>query len=147
MTTTTKRRGLYVLGTALLLAFAGFAFTSFRDSLTPYVSFQEARTAGRFLQVAGGLEPESSAYDTESELLRFTLVEPQTGERLPVRYPGLKPANFEEAVSIVAIGRYDAASGELAAEKLLVKCPSKYQGVEGEVKEYSAGAPAAGPTT
>ena len=144
-----KRRALYVLGTALLLAFAGFAFTSFRDSLTPYVSFQEARQSGRFLQVAGGLEPATGSYDTDAQVLRFVLVEPATGERLPVRYPGIKPANFEEAVSIVAIGRYDTARGELAAEKLLVKCPSKYQGVEGEVKEYVSGAPGApaGPTT
>ena len=59
----------------------------------------------------------------------------ETGQTLPVRYEGLKPANFEEAISIVAIGTYDEASGELAANKLLVKCPSKYQGAE--VKEYS----------
>ena len=52
-----------------------------------------------------------------------------------MRYEGLKPANFEEAISIVAIGRYDPDTGELAANKLLVKCPSKYQGAE--VKEYS----------
>jgi cytochrome c-type biogenesis protein CcmE len=52
-----------------------------------------------------------------------------------VRYEGLKPANFEEAISIVAIGWYDEAGDELAANKLLVKCPSKYQGAE--VKEYT----------
>jgi cytochrome c-type biogenesis protein CcmE len=45
----------------------------------------------------------------------------------------VKPANFEDAVSIVAIGRYE--NGVFAAEKLLVKCPSKYQGEEIE-KQY-----------
>jgi cytochrome c-type biogenesis protein CcmE len=55
-----------------------------------------------------------------------------------VRYHGVKPANFEDAVSIVAIGRYDAAASEFAADKLLVKCPSKYQGIEDtETKTYS----------
>ncbi len=52
-----------------------------------------------------------------------------------MRYKGLKPANFEDAISIVAIGQYDESSKEFEANKLLVKCPSKYQGAE--VKEYS----------
>jgi cytochrome c-type biogenesis protein CcmE len=51
-----------------------------------------------------------------------------------VRYHGLRPANFEDAISIVAIGSWDAGANEFAARKLLVKCPSKYQG--SEVKTY-----------
>ena len=54
-----------------------------------------------------------------------------------MRYDGVKPANFEEAISIVAIGSWSAEASELHAEKLLVKCPSKYQGVEMEEKEYT----------
>ena len=38
-----KRKSLYLLGVVLLLAFAGFAFTSFKQTMTPYVSFQDAR--------------------------------------------------------------------------------------------------------
>ena len=40
----------------------------------------------------------------------------------------MKPGNFNEATQVVAIGRY--RDGVLEAEKLLVKCPSKYQGIE-----------------
>lgn len=54
---------------------------------------------------------------------------------MTVRYHGVKPANFEDAISIVAIGNFDATRNEFAAGKLLVKCPSKYQGAE--VKTYS----------
>ncbi len=68
------------------------------------------------------------------ESLYFTLQEPETHEALRIRYRGVKPGNFEDAISIVAIGRYDEGSKEFAADKLLVKCPSKYQGAE--VKEY-----------
>jgi cytochrome c-type biogenesis protein CcmE len=91
--------------------------------------------ADRTVQVAGALEKGSSAYDLESDHLRYTLRDEQKGELLRVRYAGLKPANFEDAISIVAIGRWDGATEEFDADKLLVKCPSKYQGVE--VKEYS----------
>ena len=77
-----------------------------------------------------------TSVDTASSSLRFTLRDAQSGDTMRVRFDGLKPANFEDAISIVAIGRYDADTQEFAASKLLVKCPSKYQGAE--VKEYGA---------
>lgn len=127
----------YVAGAALLLVFAGFSFSEFKDSLTPYVPYETALKAQRTVQVAGGLEQGSSDYDEADGSLQFTLVDPETSETIRVRYHGVKPANFEDAVSIVAIGRYDAAVGEFAANKLLVKCPSKYQGLEEtETKTY-----------
>lgn len=129
------KKWTYGLGALLLLAFAGFSLASFKEALTPYVDYAKARDTGRAVQVAGGLVAGSSSYDDATGLLHFTLHDEASGETLPVRYEGLKPANFEEAISIVAIGRYDAESGEFAAYKLLVKCPSKYQGAE--VKEYA----------
>lgn len=131
-----NKRLTYILGGVALVVFAGFALASFRTTLTQYVSYDEARRSARTVQVAGGLAEGSSAYSIEQEALRFTLTEPETGETLRVRYHGLKPANFEEAVSIVAIGRWEAGSSEFAADKLLVKCPSKYQGAEVEEKVY-----------
>lgn len=129
-----KNKRLYILGTVLLLGFAGFSLSSFKETLTPYVSFEQAREANRIVQVAGGLEKGSSSYADEQDFLYFTLQDPKTQETIRVRYRGLKPANFEEAISIVAIGQYDEGSKEFEANKLLVKCPSKYQGAE--VKEY-----------
>ena len=123
------------VGVALLVAFAGFAFTTFRSTLTPYVSFSEARRAARVVQVAGALEKGSARFDDATSRLHFALKDEASGTTLPVVYEGLRPANFEDAISIVAIGRYDTHAGELHADKLLVKCPSKYQGVE--TKTYS----------
>ncbi|MGH9360759.1 MAG: cytochrome c maturation protein CcmE [Thermoanaerobaculia bacterium] len=130
-----NRKQLYLLGAVLLLGFAAFSLSSFTSNITPYVSFAEARSATRMVQVAGGLEKASSRYDETAGNLHFTLREAETSATLPVRYKGLKPANFEDAISIVAIGRYDAATREFEADQLLVKCPSKYQGAE--VKKYT----------
>ena len=130
-----KKTAYYLAGVVLLLVFAGFSFSEFKSSLTPYVPYEMAIKAQRTVQVAGGLEPETFFYEAETGYLRFTLVEPETSETLRVRYEGVKPANFEDAVSIVAIGRFDREAEEFAAEKLLVKCPSKYQGLE--EKSYS----------
>ena len=130
-----RRRVAYLAGAGLLLAFAAFSLTSFRSAPTPYVSYAEAREQSRTVQVAGGLAKASSRYDEATSSLLFTLVDPATQQTLRVRYHGVKPANFEDAISIVAIGSYDRAADEFAAGKLLVKCPSKYQGAE--VKTYS----------
>jgi cytochrome c-type biogenesis protein CcmE len=130
-----KRNRWYLLGGLLLVAFAGFSFTAFKNSMTPYVSFERAREVNRVVQVAGALEKGSSKYVDTQESLLFTLKDAKTSETLRVRYKGLKPANFEDAISIVAIGRFDEQAQEFAADKLLVKCPSKYQGAE--VKTYS----------
>lgn len=132
-----KKKGrMYLLGGVLLAAFAGFSLMSFSQALTPYVNYAEAQSASsRMVQVAGALDKGSTSYEAARESLFFTLRDPESQETLRVRYQGLKPANFEEAISIVAIGRYDRAAQEFHAEKLLVKCPSKYQGAE--VKTYS----------
>jgi cytochrome c-type biogenesis protein CcmE len=125
----------YLLGAVLLLAFAGFSLSAFKETLTPYVNYTQARETARIVQVAGALEKGSSKYVDTADFLYFTLQDPATKDTMRVRYKGLKPANFEDAISIVAIGQFDEGAKEFEANKLLVKCPSKYQGAE--VKEYS----------
>jgi cytochrome c-type biogenesis protein CcmE len=123
----------YWAGAILLVGFLALGLSTFSKSMTPYVSFAEARSAGRTVQVMGALGKGSTRYDIAAKTLHFELVDPKTNDVIPVAYTDVKPANFEDAVSIVAIGRYQ--NGTFAAEKLLVKCPSKYQGEEIE-KQY-----------
>jgi len=130
------RKWFYFVGGALLVAFIAFSLLSFKQTLTPYVTYQEACSTDRMVQVAGALEKGSSAYRAAEGQLVFTLTEPKTHQNLRVRYKGVRPGNFEDAISIVAIGRYDAKTSEFDANKLLVKCPSKYQGAE-VTKTYS----------
>ncbi len=128
----------YLIGSLLLIVFAGFSYSEFKGALTPYVSYEKAREAQRTVQVAGGLEKGTHSYDDEAGYLRFTLIDDESSEKMRIRYEGVKPANFEDAVSIVAIGQFDAGDKEFAAKQLLVKCPSKYQGLESvETKTYS----------
>ena len=87
-----KNHRYYLLGTVLLLAFAGFSLSSFKETLTPYVSYKQAQEADRVVQVAGALEKGSSKYVDSEDFLYFTLKDPQTKENLRVRYKGLKPA-------------------------------------------------------
>ena len=127
----------YWIAAVMTLAFVGFGLTAFQKTLTPYLSFDEARKARGVVQVMGGLDKASDRYDTANQQLSFELVD-AGGRRMPVTYRGIKPGNFKDAISIVAIGRY--RDGHIDAEKLLVKCPSKYQGAEVE-KAYAAAPP------
>jgi cytochrome c-type biogenesis protein CcmE len=127
----------YWIAAVLTLAFVGFGLTAFQKTLTPYLSFDEAAKSKGVVQVMGALDKTSDRYDTAKEELSFDLLDPQ-GHRMPVMYRGIRPGNFKDAISIVAIGRYK--DGRIDAEKLLVKCPSKYQGAEVE-KAYAAKAP------
>ena len=51
------------------------------------------------------------------------------------------PGNFDQATSVVAKGISN--ENEFVADKLLVKCPSKYQGEDGEeyqdIKKHQGG--------
>lgn len=130
----------YLIAIALAIAFVGLGLTAFQKTLTPYLPFDEARKATGVVQVMGALDKESDRYDTANQVLSFDLLDDKGG-RMRVAYRGTRPGNFKDAVSIVAIGRFQ--NGQIEAEKLLVKCPSKYQGAEVE-KSYSS-QPAAAP--
>ena len=127
------KKGYWVAG-GLAAAFVLLGLTSFQKTLTPYLTFDEARNARGVVQVMGGLDKTSDRYDQTTQRLSFELIDDRGG-RMPVVYGGTRPANFKDAISIVAIGRY--REGRIEAEKLLVKCPSKYQGAEVE-RAYGA---------
>jgi len=122
-----QRRLWYVIGGAVIVAFLAYGATSFKSELTPYVDFQEAMSSGHHVQVAGSLVAGSTRYDEARGTLRFAMAD-EHGRQLQVEYGGVKPGNFEDATQVVAVGTYEG--GIFRAEQLLVKCPSKYQGIE-----------------
>ncbi len=130
-----QRRIWYAVGAVLVVAFLAYGTTSFKSNLTPYVSFEEAARTGKKVQIAGSLVENSTEYLDASEDLRFSMADDK-GHTLTVHYKGVKPGNFEEAVQIVAVGTYQ--KGVFHAEQLLVKCPSKYQGLEDDVRSYGS---------
>ena len=122
------------VGAVLIFAALAYGASQFVTNLTPYVSFKEAKSMpGRVVQVMGPLDKsDPPVYDG---MLKFTILEEKTGEKIQVRFNKSKPANFDQATQVTAIGTWN---GEyLVARNLLVKCPSKYQGTDTE-KSYAA---------
>ncbi|MBI5710070.1 MAG: cytochrome c maturation protein CcmE [Candidatus Eisenbacteria bacterium] len=116
---------LKVVVALVLLAVAGaVGVSSFRKSVTPYISFREAKRSTGLVQVNGQIADKNYVIKPAEQFLQFKLRD-QHGEVLPVTYHGVIPGNFDQASMVVAIGRYETDHFE--AEQLLVKCPSKYQ--------------------
>ena len=113
-----------VMALGLLAAATMIGVSSFRKTVTPYISFREARVSSGLVQVNGKLADKQYVLRQDEQFLSFRLRD-EAGEVLPVEYRGVIPGNFDQATSIVAIGHY--AEGRFAADQLLVKCPSKYQ--------------------
>jgi len=125
-----------IVAIVLLAVAAGVGVTSFKKTMTPYIGFAEARTASGLVQVNGKLADKDYVLKPEEQFLRFKLRD-EKGDVMPVEYRGVIPGNFDQAVSVVAIGRFQGDHFE--AQQLLVKCPSKYQA---EAERQAKGKPA-----
>jgi cytochrome c-type biogenesis protein CcmE len=129
-----------IVGGVLIAAFVYLGLGAFKDTLTPYVSFAEARAAeGKNVQVTGGLTTDHRSWysDDEERRFHFLMLEETTGDSLEVSFHGVRPATFEEAVSVVAIGTFDGRLFQ--ARQVLTKCPSKYEGQDPAQHEVSMG--------
>ncbi len=118
----------YIIGILIIVGFVVFGAISLKKSLTPYVGFAEAKKAEGTVQIIGKVVEGETYYDTLSQRLVFSLTDKNSPDQIKVIYNGVKPGNFDQATEIVAIGNYQ--QGAFHSDQLLVKCPSKYQGLE-----------------
>jgi len=96
------------------------------DLFSPYVSFNEAKNMpGKNLQVIGKRSA-NSPVEHNDEGFKFTLVDDKE-DTLNAFHKGVKPLNFEHADQVVLIGKYSAEKQLFEADKVLTKCPSKYE--------------------
>ena len=116
-----------VLLVVMLVGFVAYAGLNLAESVTPYVSIAEARSSTSGVQVKGLLDKNFSPVQTCDEFT-FSLRDENTGETMRVKFDGIKPDQFDEAYHIVAVGKFDSSDESFHAQKLLIKCPSKYEG-------------------
>lgn len=116
---------LHIAGIGIIVLAIVYGAFGFKDAFRSYTtSVAEAMNSERNVQLAGFLGSKGE-YDAEG---RWTfMLEDEHGQQVKVISNDPRPSNFEQAISIVAIGHYDVAQEAFMAEDLLVKCPSKYQ--------------------
>jgi len=124
---------LLVIGAAIML------LISSSDNYSRYVDFAEAMEfPGTEFQLIGVLEKDKAmTYDPVKDPNYFSFfLNDEAGVQKKVVYLGAKPADFERSEDIVLTGSMNG--DEFHASKILLKCPSKYNDGEIEVKEFEA---------
>lgn len=118
-------RGIFLA--VMLAGFVIYTGMNLSASVTPYVSIAEATASQSSVQVKGLRDGSFEPRQVGSEFI-FGLRDEETDETMSVKYSGTKPDQFDDAYHIVAVGKYDSADETFHAKKLLIKCPSKYEG-------------------
>jgi cytochrome c-type biogenesis protein CcmE len=99
---------------------------AFMSNASPYVTIEQAKNnSGTRLHLAGDILKPSVKTDLVNHTLLFD-VKDKNGDVITVKHLGEPPANMNEATEVVAIGKMEG--DKFVSEKLLVKCPSRYEG-------------------
>lgn len=125
----------YIIGGVIILVFVVWGTTAFLKTTIQYVPLEQARTSTNQVQCIGKIDFNQVEYNVDERRLEFAIydveaVDTVNAPRLPVRYYGVVPGNFDQATSVVVKGK--AEDGVFVADQILVKCPSKYQGEQGD---------------
>ena len=111
---------------ALILIFICYAGWNLSNSVTPYVSIAEAEASKSNVQVKGLLDKDFQPQQVD-ENFNFVIKDEENGQTMLVKYHGTKPDQFDSAYHVVAVGKYNTDDKTFYANKLLIKCPSKYE--------------------
>lgn len=92
-----------------------------KDILADPESFE-----GKNITVSGNVVGDSVYFDTVNTSLNFQVVD--DGHYLEVKHRGVRPDNFDDEVIAILEGTYDSQSKIFSADRLMTRCPSKYEG-------------------
>ncbi len=118
----------YIIGLLVLTAAMGILVSTFSSAST-YVGFTEAAATERSVHIIGSL-----VKDARGEVVGIEQSHPQAfsfllqdneGVTSRVTYAFPMPSDFIRADKVVIVGRH--AGAHFVAEKILLKCPSKYE--------------------
>ena len=113
--------------TAVVTAFALTAVVAaFVSNASPYVTIAQAKTIhSDQLHLAGDLLKGSVSTDYATHTLTFKLRD-KDGQVITVLHKGEPPESMSTVTKVVAIGGMQG--DRFVSNKLLLKCPSKYEG-------------------
>ena len=117
----------------IIIALAWLIIGGVKDTAVYYLTVKEVMAGehlkgGKGMRVSGQIVPASIHWEAQTLDLNFALAE--DADTLQVYYNGIKPDQLAEAQQVVVEGKLDS-SRVFVAQKILLKCPSKYE-VEGQ---------------
>lgn len=113
-------------GLLVLLAVVYLAYSGWQGAALYYLTPSEAQErvlSGRAFRLAGKVGPDV-AWDATAKLLQFQVTDGTAA--VAVVYRGVPPDNFGPGQQVVVEGTGDG-QGRVVANRLIMKCPSKYE--------------------
>ncbi len=126
-----KKKRFLIGGIIVFLAIGYLSFMGFQSAATYYYEVGELLEQGSLIygenvRVNGQVAPGSVEQESQGRILRFTMIDIEGEESLPVVFQGVAPDTFKEDAEVVAEGQLNS-NGVFQANTILAKCPSKYE--------------------
>lgn len=127
----------HIIGLVLIAVAIAAILSTYADSST-YGDFSQAKESGNEMHVVGKLmKDKEMVYNPIQDANYFSFyLKDNTGNECKVVFSGTKPQDFERSEQIVITGQMEG--DVFMADKILMKCPSKYTNDQIETKEYKA---------
>lgn len=125
-----KKKKFIIGGLLLIAAIAYLSYVGISSSATYYYTVSEIIEKGDSIidenvRVNGIVLTGSVEHEGTGRILKFSIIDSDGDETIPVVYEGVVPDTFTEGNNVVAEGYVDS-TGIFKAHTLLHKCPSKY---------------------
>ncbi len=125
-----KRKKFLIGGIIVGLALGYLGYNAFMGAATYYYEVGElleqgSPVYGETVRVNGEVVPGSLEQESAGRILRFTIIDLEGEENLPVVYQGVVPDAFKVGNEVVIEGQLNS-DGIFQADILMPKCPSKY---------------------
>ena len=129
----TRGRKLAVIVAIMLAAFGYFSYTAFESAQSFYLTVDELVELGpaaeQAVQVKGKLVEDSFVREGGTSTLAHFLLQ-ENGAQLDATFDGVLPDLFFNPHSEIVLGGTYEDGGLFVANRVYVKCPSKYQSLE-----------------
>ncbi|QRR01693.1 cytochrome c maturation protein CcmE domain-containing protein [Dyadobacter sandarakinus] len=138
---------IQIFGLIIIAVAIGIIVSTAGDAST-YVDFTKAREMAQdgdaeSIHVVGKLKKDGSGQimdmvyqpELDPNFFTFTLVDNENVEQKVV-YKNTKPQDFDKSEQVVVVGKMK--NGAFVADKILMKCPSKYDDTKMETTEHTA---------
>lgn len=123
-----------IIGSVIIVTFIVVGFISFMGSKIEYANFKEAQERLKTVEVRGvWLKDKEANYDAATNMFTFYMKDENNTE-MKVMLNDAKPNNFETAGELMIVAKGKVKNNVFYADKVLTKCPSKYEGTGEQVK-------------
>ena len=124
------KKSKFLIITGLLAIFIVLMMGIFTENISPYISVSDLKTdntQNKNVQLYGQVILDTIFFNDDSGITTFDITD--GNQSISVTHKGMIN-NLEHSTEVVAIGEYN--NGLFQAEKVLVKCPSKYEDLVSE---------------